>query len=101
MSGWKMVTGAALLIAGLACGGVGGGGFENQDACKKWMEKQNGLKCMKDAKVDADQACPAALDMSPLDMTEYYDCMAKGAKCKGKGKIPDLGGQAKCTMPTP
>jgi hypothetical protein len=72
-----------------------GGGHANQAACKKWVEAQNALPCMKIAQQDAAQICPDVLDQSPTDMTEYYGCMEKNAKCNGE--IPDLAGQAACT----
>ena len=85
-----------LLLSLAACGG--GGGYANQAACKSYVETQNGLDCMKSVQQDADQTCPAMLDQSPVDMTEYYKCLEDNAKCNGD--IPDLGGQASCTMPT-
>ena len=95
---WTVVAVVATLAAGLACGGMGGS-YENQKACKAWIAKQNGLRCMKDIQQDADKICPASLDMTPLDMTDYYGCMEKNAKCNGK--VPDLKGQSSCSMPTP
>ncbi|MCB9675451.1 MAG: hypothetical protein H6737_10070 [Alphaproteobacteria bacterium] len=97
MNRWITVGAATTaIIFSLACGG--GGGYANQAACKSYIEKQNGLPCMKMATVDAGQMCPDQLDMSPIDMTEYYGCMEENAKCNGD--IPDLGGQANCSMPT-
>ena len=96
MKRW-IAVGAAVttMLIGLAC--AGGGSYQNKAACKAWLDKQNGLKCMESAQLDA-SVCPDQLDQSPIDMKGYYECMEKNAKCKGK--IPDLGGQASCKMPT-
>lgn len=89
---------AGLVLLSLGCSGVAmspsGGGYDNLKACKAWVKKQNKLPCMKAVQLDPDEMCPASLDASPLDMTSYYRCMAKHAKCKGK--LPDLGGQGEC-----
>ena len=83
----------------LACSGIPTASYENQAACKKWVEAQNKLRCIpKGAKLKADDICPATLDQTPLDMTSYYECMGENAKCKGK--VPDLGGQGDCKMPS-
>ncbi|MEZ4320237.1 MAG: hypothetical protein R3F61_22350 [Myxococcota bacterium] len=86
---------SSAIIFSLACGG---GSFANQAACKSYIEAQNALPCMKMAQTDASQICPDQLDMSPVDMTEYYGCLEENAKCNGD--IPDLAGQANCSMPT-
>ncbi len=89
---------ASFVVISLGCGGMGGmgggGGYENQKACKGYVEKQNGLKCMKDVQLNADDMCPESLDLTPKDMTPYYECMRKNAKCNGK--LPDLAGQSEC-----
>ena len=96
----RFVTGVvAMVCVGVALGcagmGMGGGGHANAAACKKYIEAQNALPCMKMAPVDAAMMCPDSLDLTPADMTEYYGCMEKAAKCNGD--IPDLAGQASCT----
>jgi hypothetical protein len=77
---------------------VGGGGGENVAACKRYVEKVNGLACMSSVQMNADDICPDALDISTLDMSGYYDCMADNSKCNGD--IPDLGGISSCEMPS-
>ena len=77
----------------LACSGMPSGN-DNVTPCKAYVEHFNGLKCMKDVQLKAEDYCPAALDMNPNDMTPYYECLTKNAKCKGK--VPDLGGQSSC-----
>ena len=42
--------------------------------------------------------CPASLNMTPIDMTGYYQCMIDGSRCNGD--IPDMAGASNCTMPT-
>lgn len=86
----------------LACGGAGdlGGmssGADNVAACKTYLEAYNALECVpKEAKL-SDSICPDNLNMTPIDMTEYYTCMAENSKCNGD--IPDLAGQANCKAP--
>jgi hypothetical protein len=87
----------AAVVFGLACGGAGGNA-DNAPACKRYVEKQNSLACMSMAQLNANDMCPDTLDMSPIDMASYYDCLAENAKCNGD--IPDLAGQANCTMPS-
>jgi hypothetical protein len=43
--------------------------------------------------------CSSTLDLTPMDMTGYYDCMGSNAKCNGE--IPDFAGQGSCKPPTP
>ena len=76
----------------------GGGGGGNYDACVAYVEKYNGLSCIKNAGVTlpAADTCPKELDQSPVDMTAYYKCLADAAKCNGD--IPDLMGAANCSM---
>lgn len=90
---------AVTAVFTLACGGLdgAGGGADNQAACKRYVEHMNSLSCYP-AEMDADQTCPAALDMSPLDMSEYYDCLVAGATCDGD--IPKIE-TAGCTPPSP
>ena len=92
---------APTLFFALACSGMPAmGSYENVSACKQYVDAFNKLDCLPDsAKLAADDMCPDALDMSPVDMTEYYTCLADNAKCNGK--IPDLGGQADCKPPSP
>lgn len=97
MTRWITASAAAAAVMfSLACGG--GGNADNAAACKRYVEKQNGLECMKMAQLNANDMCPDTLDMSPVDMASYYDCLAENAKCNGE--IPDLAGQANCTMPS-
>jgi hypothetical protein len=96
----RFFTGAvavACVGVALGCSGLpmGGGGYANKAACTKWVEAQNALPCMKMAPQDAATMCPDVLDDSPTDMTEYYGCMEKNAKCNGE--IPDLMGQTACS----
>ncbi len=72
----------------------------NVEACRAYVEKYNSLDCLAAAGVqlDADEMCPSALNQSPLDMREYYGCMADALKCDGS--IPDLAGATDCKMPS-
>ncbi len=85
-------------------GAAGGGGDgssygDNVEACHGYVEKYNSLSCLKSAGVQlaAGDMCPVALNKSPLDMRDYYACMA--AACKCNGSIPDLAGVSDCKMP--
>ena len=80
----------------LACSGLPSGN-DNVTPCVAYVDHFNDLKCMPDsAELKKADFCPAALDMNPNDMTPFYECLTKNAKCKGKQ--PDLGGQANCKM---
>ncbi len=82
-------------------GGGGGGSYaDNVEACKGYVANYNSLDCLKAAGVqlEANDMCPDALNASPLDMRDYYTCMADASKCNGN--IPDLAGAADCKMPS-
>jgi len=82
-------------------GGGGGGSYsDNVEACKGYVENYNSLSCLQAAGVqlNADDMCPSALNSSPLDMRDYYSCMADASKCNGS--IPDLSGVTDCKMPS-
>ncbi len=81
-------------------GGSGGSYADNVDACKGYVAKYNSLDCLKSAGVqlDANDMCPSALNSSPLDMRDYYSCMADACKCNGN--IPDRAGVSDCKMPS-
>lgn len=83
-----------------ASGGGGGSYADNVEACHGYVEKYNSLSCLKAAGVQlsAGDMCPAALNQSPLDMRDYYSCMAEACKCNGN--IPDLAGVSDCKMPS-
>lgn len=79
----------------LACSGLAGGGYDNVSACKEYVKHYNALECIPDnAKFDADEYCPAALDLAQKDMKPFYECQKENSKCNGK--TPDLGGMSKC-----
>ena len=96
-------TVATAVFFTLACGGgaggsMGGGNSGNAEACKNYVQAYNDMTCIPDAtKLDPATICPDNLDMSPVDMAEYYNCMAENSKCNGD--LPDLAGQANCKMP--
>ncbi|MFH1466075.1 MAG: hypothetical protein ABIO70_16950 [Pseudomonadota bacterium] len=84
-------------------GGAGGGGSDLADnvaACKYYVEAYNGLSCLKSSgiQLNADDVCPSGLNLSTIDMREYYKCMADNSKCNGN--IPDMSGVGGCRMPT-
>ena len=81
-------------------GGGGGSYADNVEACKGYVANYNSLACLKAAGVqlNPDDMCPSALNQSPLDMRDYYTCMADASKCNGN--IPDLAGAADCKMPS-
>ena len=79
---------------------AGGGDLaDNAAACRYYVQTYNALECLKAAGVQlvADDMCPAALNQSPIDMRDYYKCMAAASKCNGN--IPDLSGVTDCKMP--
>lgn len=80
----------------LSCSGLGSS-YDNVTPCKKYVEHYNNLKCIpKEANIKPDDMCPAGLDMTPKDLSPFYECMTKNAKCKGK--VFDAGGQTSCKM---
>ncbi len=89
------VTGLMALTIGLACGG--GSSYDNVGACKNYVQSYNDLSCMA-VDLNADDMCPASLDMTPCDLATYYNCMADAMKCNGD--IPDISGQMDCGSPT-
>jgi hypothetical protein len=78
----------------------GGSLSDNVAACKYYVETYNGLSCLQSAgiQLNADDVCSAGLNMSPLDMRDYYKCMADNSKCNGN--IPDMAGVSGCTLPS-
>ena len=74
-----------------------GGSANNTAACQAWVAHSNSLSCYP-VNFDADEMCPASLDMTPVDMSSYYQCMIEGTRCNGD--IPDLDDAGKCIMPT-
>lgn len=89
---------------GLACsglptsvGGLGGGSFDNVGACKRYVEAYNSAECLP-VDLDANDLCVDALNITPCDLSSYYDCMAAAVKCKDG--LPDIAGQVDCKMPT-
>ena len=90
-----VLAGVALMT--LACGGMGGGNYDNVGACKNYVQAMNDLECL-DMKMNAGDMCSDMLDLSPCDLATYYNCMAESAKCNGD--LPDLDGQQDCGTPT-
>ena len=97
--------GACVLAFTLACGGLtdqvggmggGGGGAGNEEACARYVDHMNSLTCMGGVEYNKDDMC-GMLDMSPVDMTEYYDCLIENSSCDGD--IPKMSVEG-CTMPT-
>ncbi|MEQ1502852.1 MAG: hypothetical protein ABMB14_11510 [Myxococcota bacterium] len=88
------------MLFGLACAGMQlptGGGHANVAACTKYVETFNSVECNSvDLKVE--DLCPAAIDQSACDLSEYYGCMANGVKCNNG--VFDMSGQANCSMPS-
>lgn len=84
------------LALSLACGGAGGGSFDNVAACKEYVAHYNSLECTESIRLEADDYCPSALDLNPTDMAPFYGCLKDNATCDGA--IPDLGGQTDCKM---
>jgi hypothetical protein len=72
-------------------------GANNVAACQAWVEHSNNLPCYP-VDFDASEMCPAGLDMTPINMSSYYQCMVEGSRCNGD--IPDVADAGKCTMPT-
>ncbi len=78
-------------------GASSSGGSGNVAACQAWVAHSNSLPCYP-VDFDAAEMCPPALDMTPIDMSSYYQCMIDGSRCNGD--IPDMAGASNCTMPT-
>lgn len=94
-----LLLSAGLPVLGftLACSGMATGGNDNVTPCKEYVKHYNSLECIPDsAKFVPDEYCPEALNMSPKDLTPFYECQKENAKCDGK--TPDLGGMSKCKM---
>lgn len=91
---------AVTLGVGLACSGMdlptGGGAHKNVAACKGYVEAFNGAACNA-IDLNAADLCPDTLDMSPCDMSPYYECMANAVKCNGD--FLDISEQSNCSMP--
>lgn len=93
-----LTASATLLATSLACSGMMagmGGNAGNKTACEAYVKHMNGLECL-GVEYKADEMC-AMVDKSPLDMEEYYNCMAENSKCEGKVPKIDISG---CKMPT-
>jgi hypothetical protein len=100
----NMKVGIAAAVAlgfGLACSGMdlptGGGSHANVAACNQYVDAFNNAACNA-VDLNAGDLCPETLDMSPCDMSPYYQCMAEAVKCNGD--FLDISGQANCSMPT-
>jgi hypothetical protein len=96
----SVVLGSLSLVAVLGCAGVTGGGMggnaANKTACEAYVEKYNSLSCLGGTTLP-DTTCMGQ-ENNPLDMSEYWTCMAENSKCNGD--IPDMAGASNCTMPT-
>lgn len=85
----------------LACGGTGegvdldGGSADNVASCERYVDHMNGLECL-DIEYSKEDMC-SMLDMSPVDMSSYYDCLVENSSCDGE--IPKID-TSSCTMPT-
>ena len=75
---------------------AGAGNAGNQAACIAYVEHYNALPCLP-VNLDADEMCPAIINDSPVDMSDYYACLAAGSTCNGD--IPDLSASTDCDMP--
>lgn len=73
------------------------GGAGNVAACEAWVAHQNALPCYP-VNFDASEMCPASLDMTPVDMGSYYQCMIDGMRCNGE--VFDGADAQNCTIPT-
>ena len=84
-------------LKALEDGGSGGG---NAQACKDlYVAKYNGLDCLPaSVQLKPDEICPDTLNISPIDMTSYYECMGNATVCKDG--IMDASAIADCKMPT-
>ena len=80
-------------------GGSGGSGGSsgNVAACEAWVTHSNSLPCYP-VDFQASEMCPSSLDMTPIDMTSYYQCMIDASRCNGS--IPDMADVSNCSMPT-
>ncbi|MFT5686354.1 MAG: hypothetical protein ACI8RZ_007310 [Myxococcota bacterium] len=80
-----------------AATGGGGSGAGNVAACESWVAHSNSLPCYP-VDFDASEMCPPSLDMTPIDMASYYECMVEGSRCNGA--IPDMADAGNCSVPT-
>lgn len=76
---------------------TGGGGAGNVAACEAWVAHQNALPCYP-VNFEASEMCPPSLDMTPIDMSSYYQCMIDGMRCNGD--TFDGADAQSCAMPT-
>jgi len=92
------LAGASFLALTLACGGGGGalsGNAANKPACEAYVDHMNSMSCLT-IEYNKDDMC-SMVDMSPIDMTGYYQCLVDNSTCEGD--IPKLEVDG-CTMPT-
>ena len=75
----------------------GGGGSGNVAACEAYVAHANALPCYP-VDFEVSDMCPAALDMTPIDMASYYQCLVEGSRCNGD--IPDMTDASNCSMPS-
>jgi len=80
-----------------ATSGDVGGSAGNVAACEAWVAHSNNLPCYP-VDFDAAEMCPQSLDMTPIDMSSYYQCMIEGSRCNGD--ISDMADAGSCSMPT-
>ena len=75
----------------------GGGVAGNRAACVQYVEALSALPCMAGSSLDVAQFCPEEMDLSAVDMREYYACLAKSSACAGEA--PDLSQARLCKLP--
>ena len=79
-------------------GGAVGGNAANEPACRAYIQAYNSLDCLPpEAKMDGEVTCGAAATSS-VDMSEYFECLAKGYTCNEQGLL-DASGAVDCTSP--
>lgn len=91
-------------VLALACAGLpfrpgapAGAGLASRQACEGYVDHVNGLPCMSGLNYDKVEMC-GALELSPVDMTAYYECLVAGSTCDGT--VPSIRIDA-CRAPAP
>jgi hypothetical protein len=85
--------------------GTDGGSAEpdNRSACLSYVETFNALSCVtQEAEIDTASACPAGIDSSGCDATDYFQCLENAVGCMDVAgmSVPDAQATTACTAPS-
>jgi len=93
----RRLLAAVLLTSLVACGGFAGWfgpTFDNAAACRMYVDTYNHLECLPEGGRLGADVCPAWLDRTGCDLTEYYACLTQGAVCRDG--VPRVASRAEC-----